>query len=150
MCDEELALAYIAGFIDGEGSISIYKEKSPLRYRIEVTVGNTFKPVLEGLFQRFGGRVRPYNTYKPNYRQAWYWGVSGETAYKFLTTILPYLREKAVQAQEVIAFYELYGGQANKGRLVNGTYVNRTPEQLADQEERYLRVRALKKIEYAA
>lgn len=136
----ECDLAWIAGYFDGEGTASI--QHTDTGYHIRVSLSNTYKPAVESLQIRFGGRVRAYTKpRKPHHRQGWYWQATGLSAYNFLVQILPYAQEKKPQINEAIDFYALYGGHTT-GQ--NG----RTAEQKVDQKARYLRVRTLKRVEH--
>lgn len=145
LVDCEHNLAYIAGYFDGEGTVGINRStrNGSSRYRIQVSLGNTYKPAVDELKTTFGGSIHPHSKGKSNHRQMWYWTVNGVAAYNFLSKVLPYLREKQAQAQEVMDFYSVYG----LGRSVQ---YRRTGKQKEDQEARYNRLRTLKVVEYAA
>ena len=87
-------LAYIAGFIDGEGCIQANSSG-----RLVVQVGNTVKAPLQLIQDIFGGSVRLYardkkEEHKPVYRYA----IGSLPAIKMLTMLLPYLIVKREQA----------------------------------------------------
>ena len=97
---------YLAGFIDGDGSISINRGKSG---RIEARVGNTHRGVLEWMQQTV-----PYTSYlseksmkrkayhhKPQYDLSWF----GPQAHGLLTAIAPHLVIKRHIATHAIAFH---------------------------------------------
>lgn len=103
-------LAYAAGIIDGEGCISIIKNKDPrcrrgFSYRMNVQVGMGYKEIPEWLYKSFGGRLnivkREYATYR---REISMWGLSAQEALRFLYLISPYLKEKSEQAKIAIEF----------------------------------------------
>src|SRR5258708_27202010 len=87
-------------------------------YRIHVAVVNTYKPMLMLFKDTFSGAIYLAAHDIPGRRRAWRWDAYGGTAYNFLLTILPYLREKASQAAEVIKFSELYGNYRRRTILV--------------------------------
>src|SRR5258708_1351359 len=152
MCDAELA--YIAGYLDGEGSVFIRHEARHVNsYRVQVKIGNTYKPVLDQLKERFGGSLYAKPLYKTAGakmagRQFWEWVIHGKGAYNFLVQISPCLREKAVQAEEAMDFYRAYGGRNGWMRDDLGNFMRGTREQQEDKEARYLRMKALKRVEY--
>ncbi|MDP2730270.1 MAG: LAGLIDADG family homing endonuclease [Dehalococcoidales bacterium] len=101
--------AYVAGIIDGEGSISIYRmlsrsSKRRMRYSLLVTVTNTNEWLIQWLKMSFGGsicKVIPRQTnWKPQYR----WSLSTRQAADFLKLIKPYLHLKRPEAEIAIAF----------------------------------------------
>jgi hypothetical protein len=138
----DVDLAYYAGYFDGEGSVIIRRNK--YGYFIAVQLGNTYKPAILALQAEFGGGMYPFKSHGVG-RQVWQWYIGAMGACKFLTQILPFLKEKAEQAREVIEFYELYGMHTHPGG-----HSGRTVEEKIDQEARYQKVRALKVVEYVA
>ncbi len=147
---DRVELAYAAGYFDGEGMVTI--SKSVGSYGIRVVLSNTYKPTVEWLHENFGGVVSRAFKGSSKWRQAWRWQASGFVAYNFLIQVYSYLREKAPQADEALAFYRLYGGCKERRALgqIGDCTNTRTSEQKADQEARYMRVRALKVVEYIA
>jgi hypothetical protein len=140
---DNVELAYIAGYFDGEGSVGIYKSGGG--YSIIAQVTNTYKPMIETLYKEFGGNIRSRKSYNGVgfvvARQQWSWSASGKNAASFFNQILPYLHEKRIQAEEAVTFQSLYGKQKGVPR-------KRTQEQLLDQEARALKVKGLKSVEY--
>ena len=58
---EEEKLVYLAGIIDGEGSVEISKDNSDRReatYRIRLEIGNTDRTLISWLGREFGGNKR--------------------------------------------------------------------------------------------
>ena len=100
-------LAYIAGLFDGEGSISVYKERttSYRLARIHVDLQNTNVAIVKYLKDYFGGyfRVRILPSGKP----CGVWMVSCKKAIDVLGQLLPYLRIKKEQARLAIEIYSL-------------------------------------------
>lgn len=100
-----ISAEYVAGFFDGEGSISIIKNKPEsvnqhFYYVLRVHVGNVNPIVLIKLKERWGGSLSlkspPINT---NAKPCWNWNVSTNRAVAFLRDILPYLMLKGEQAK---------------------------------------------------
>ena len=93
-------LAYVAGFFDGEGCISITKNGA-----VDVRIINTAHNVLVKLQSVFGGSIteRSQRVNKKQYAYSFY----GENAVKFLELVKPYLIEKLPQAETVLEYYEL-------------------------------------------
>ena len=104
MNDTEVAWA--AGFIDGEGTLSIGKGPPRGKYiqYVPYVWANQSKSLpIEYLQVLFDGRIRHRAD------GAWQWEVEGERAASVCKLILPYLRVKHVQAELVIAFQETIG-----------------------------------------
>jgi len=107
-------LAYAAGIIDGEGSITISRIKRPETrggyiYLMEVKVGMTDTIVPHWLLDKFGGNLRLY--IKSQGKPQFVWTVSSKKAKSVLETLLPYLKLKNEQAQTAIGFQKLKKGR---------------------------------------
>ena len=58
MCEErEREKAYLAGLVDGEGSIVIYRDKRYETFGIKLEIANTDFELLEWVKTRFGGGI---------------------------------------------------------------------------------------------
>ena len=106
---KDTELSYIAGLVDGEGSISISKPtNSNNSFTLEVTVTNKDKQVISWLKESFGGGIRV--KYKPEEKFYWSdcygWKISAQKGLVFLKKILPFLRIKKRQAELAIEFQE--------------------------------------------
>ena len=93
--------AYLAGLIDGEGCITIVREKSN-HYRCVIQIVLT-SSILIDLCNEYGGnwclgKSRNLN-WKPCYR--WFWTLDLQV--KYLPLILPYLKIKKEQGQILLA-----------------------------------------------
>lgn len=104
-------LAWVAGFFDGEGCISIWKQK-PTSYRgqsknishiLKVSVSNTNESSIDYLVSLFGGykSKRNANT-KKNQKLVWAWECCANKAETFLRIVYPYLRIKKFRAEIAI------------------------------------------------
>lgn len=81
---------YIAGIIDGEGSICSDRIK----------VANTDKQLLEWLQLKLGGCIHNKKTYRKNHAQSYTWDYSTIGSEQLLILLLPYLivkRQKAIE-----------------------------------------------------
>lgn len=119
---EAVYLSYLAGIMDGEGTIRIGsakpngKSKQNIKYYSAVSVGNTNKEVLEMFVNKFGSKVRE-DKRVPNRKRMYRWGTSGNiTVPKILKQLLPYLVIKKEQAKIVIEFAEGYKRISNRKR----------------------------------
>ena len=112
----ETDLAYLAGLIDGEGSISISRWVHQTRgirnknvgHHMHLNLGMTSRIAVEWAAKTFGGNVRWKN---PNQADGhvraimYYWQVYGTKAVPILRLIFPYLKTKSFQAMLAIAFW---------------------------------------------
>ena len=104
---------YLAGFFDGEGSISITARKSArsrsLVYRLQVSVSNTDPQNLRLLRRAWGGEIYVQRAYLDNRHKricyAWHLIVRA-TNPVFLKEIIPYLKMKRPQAELALKFLD--------------------------------------------
>jgi len=97
---------YIAGLIDGEGSIRI--RLSSGRYsNLEMTVTNTHKATLDWLAATVGGRVHLHHAGDGRTKTCWRWKTASLRARAVLKAISPRLRIKHRHAEIIRAFYQL-------------------------------------------
>ncbi len=104
-------LAYIAGFVDGEGCIGFSKCRTTIFPRVLVV--NTNRGILEDLQVKFGGDIKPLSLRKSNWKQGWQWRISWTRAVNFLDKINPWLRLKSQQACAVFAWDTVRPGMGN-------------------------------------
>ncbi len=90
------ALAYAAGIVDGEGSISIFRTGRSLIPTIRVDVGMTHFGVISWLRQMFGGTDT--QTFAGRNRPLYRWHISGHGAIAVLEQLTPWLRVKQAHA----------------------------------------------------
>lgn len=112
-------LAWAAGFIDGDGFITIqnrttkYKDKvyTGTYLRIGACQANILP--LEELQNLFGGSIRVKNSGPNpdgyNRKEQWIWTLSTEAAKEALTQLLPYLLHKRQVALLALEFQETMG-----------------------------------------
>ena len=105
-------LAYLAGLVDGEGSIT-YKQywdrkrkDRPRKYfcwRIQIEVVMTHEQTIRWCANNFGGKVylKPRKTHKMQYR----WRRSFRDALEIAKAIIPYSVTKKEKLQQVIDHY---------------------------------------------
>ena len=109
---EAVLLSYLAGIMDGEGTIRIGATKPSeknkhwnTKYYASVSMGNTSKEVVKMFVDKFGSKVREECV--PNRKKMYRWGTSGNIVVpKILKQLLPYLVIKKKQAELVIMFCE--------------------------------------------
>jgi hypothetical protein len=93
-------LAYLAGFIDGEGCFFLGYRKIGKRncFPTSVLVAQTSQAVLHEYQASFGGTVHDHGKTKKN-RPAWMWAIHGENAERLTRLVRPYLKVKKEQAE---------------------------------------------------
>lgn len=141
------ALAYIAGFFDGEGGITIGKRHTDYgrrrAFHLRLYVGNTNKEIIEfirGFFER--GSVYFDNSHHPQTCRPMYrWTVACKECEQVLGLLLPYLKIKGEQALLAIKFqsarHDPVAHVGHKG------LVGLTEGEYAFQEECYEKMREL-------
>ena len=115
----ETELAWVAGFLDADGSISIRKQErgtvSP-RYFIVVQASNRDKIALERLANCFGGKVFrvKQSIDRAHYSDCYHWHIASQKAARCLRETMPYLLIKRDQAINALKLQECID-QGNKG-----------------------------------
>lgn len=135
-CDE----AYIAGFIDADGWITI--ATGTARNQVSVGIVNRDLKVLRWIQSLYGGNLaaksRPRNREGKNWSQIYTLNFRTREVGRLLTAILPHLRVKDEQAKFVL---EYLGTRQNR---VRGNKIYRlSPEVKQRREEVYQRIRQL-------
>ena len=92
-------LAYLAGFIDGEGSISIFTSVKARRDNLRFDIYNTDEGILRWIEQVFGGRIHIVRRARDGWKQEFTWTCGQQHAASVLTACLPYLKVKRRQAE---------------------------------------------------
>ncbi len=102
--------AYIAAFMDGEGTIGVRRirrigQRADFSYEPYVEAGNTNPLIIEWLHEVFGGYYRKlYPKRFGNAKLEFYqWSIKCNIAIKFLAEISPFLRMKKAQADIILA-----------------------------------------------
>ena len=119
--------AYMAGFFDGEGCVTISRPRSRKNYQLEVNVGNTSRDVLEWVQRNYGGRLHDMQGSRPaRYKPYSVWQVSGVEATDFLRQVLPFLKVKREEAELAVKFP--HWGRQGRG--------HRIPEEVKHERQR--------------
>ena len=138
----ELNLSYLAGFFDGEGSISILKRSKDAKWNIShflrVSIGQKDGKTLDWIKDNFGG-----NVYLVKRDSSFVWALSDNKAYEFIKIILPYLRYKKPQAELAIRFQE--NRIVNSRRYTKHKHTALTQEEMGEREKMFNEMKLLKK-----
>jgi hypothetical protein len=109
---DELFLAWAAGFFDGEGCVLVEMSKEKgckhgYRTSLHATVTQTSLPCLDLFLKRFGGGITSAEHKTPSGRRwavQYRWSVRNENALEFLRSIEPYVVVKKEQVQVALAY----------------------------------------------
>ena len=123
LIERPLWIAYLAGYLDGEGCFTVWHGTTPA-----ISVSNTFPYVLEALRREWGGKINRKSC-RGNQRSAWEWRVSGDRAVDVARMVSPYLVEKRLQAELM-------------------TQARTWPKGSRQRQEIVSRLKALKRIDY--
>jgi len=99
--------AYIAGIIDGEGTITLTKRHSNEMRQLVVSISNTEIELLNYALQAIGaGKITGKRTYKDHHFVGFTYSISNRQALSLLEQIQPFLHSyKARRAALVLADY---------------------------------------------
>jgi len=104
----ETARAYMAGFFDGEGCVSITINNKRLisqgrsaTHVIQVSIGNTVPDVLYWMKSFYGGSIAVQD-FGHGRKRVYRWNIRCNKALPFLEHILPYLKMKSPQVKLAI------------------------------------------------
>jgi len=118
----ETDLAYLAGIMDGEGSIFIAKQKSKLRtnpsYILRLSITSTDKPLCEWIMGKFGGHIiydKKQSSRGTGYKACYHWRIVGNKAKAILIGIQKYLIIKKEKAELAILFQDQKRGIGSRG-----------------------------------
>src|SRR5215510_1071963 len=98
----DVDLAWAAGFVDGEGTITLFLHKRLAQIYIVLSAGNTDPRPLHVLQEMFGGNVSLHKRANATHKTFYTWWLGHRKAANAIRTIEPYLRVKREQAQIAI------------------------------------------------
>ena len=142
-------LAYLAGIVDGEGSIYIGNFSSNPKtgnayYQTNMEVTNTDESLISWLVDNFGGRSYAYTdkqTPKTSRKPVFRWIISGDSLTELCHLMLPYLIVKIRQCEIMIQMRKTFERKrASLGR--QGT-MPLEPEILAERKKLFDEMRTL-------
>ena len=105
--------AYLAGILDGEGSICLHKDGRDGRIWGEMSIYNTSSELVKWIEERFGGRIYRYDTRKKD-MMVIRW--NGEKSKELIPHLLPYLIIKQEKALSLLALAEVSSFRGNGKR----------------------------------
>ena len=113
----ELEKAYLAGIVDGEGTVTLmkhHKNETPLPF---VSIANNNLKLLQWIKHRCGGLIASKKKYKPQHNDSFAWSVRHDRALRFLKEIVKYLIIKKPQATLILKKYKAVTHRAGKYTL---------------------------------
>lgn len=99
-------LAYIAGFLEGDGSFQIMKYKSKtcgIVYEYRISAYNTKEAVISWFHERVGGYYAKVKTSERN-KQPFHWNIKNQEAIKLAELIYPYMLTKKEELETWLKF----------------------------------------------
>lgn len=147
-----LDVRYAAGLFDGEGWVTICKQmvknRPDARYQLVVGIGMVHRPIIEAMRETFGGNIfskKRSPGQSERTRDGHTWRVSSEPAAEFLKRVLPHLIVKRDEAELALSFQKHVS--LNRSNIFKG--INREGL-IAEREEIYLQLRAMKRREFVS
>jgi len=135
---DNVRVAYLAGFFDGEGSISINVNRKLVRWSLRMTCHQVNPAPLRLLADAFGGSIH-LTPRIGNQRPIYEWVAGGKMAAAAIRVLRPYLTVKADEADVALEFHALM--KADRSKLTSGEEEQR--------EALYQRLRDLKHLDYS-
>src|ERR1700752_2329729 len=104
---ENELMSYLAGIIDGDGSLSIIKEKrgDSFKFYPFIQVSNVFEGMIKLLFEKFGGSFKKKTRQSHQKKDQFVWCVRGlDSCKNVIEKIRAYIVLKAKQSDLMIEF----------------------------------------------
>ncbi len=126
---ESTDIAYIAGIVDGEGTITLSKINKDDTWRTPVvSVSSTTYEILSYLQSLLGGSISKHKVYQDHHKQSWSWKVTAR---------------QALAVTQLVSGYLLEPDKRRRAILLNDKYLSVTPrngkysESLADTKREF-------------
>ena len=95
--------AYIAGIIDGEGTITLSRKHKKDNRQLSITISNTEIPLLEFILETIeAGKITNKKTYQDHHTPSMTYAINNRQALDILSQITPYLKTYKKQRAELI------------------------------------------------
>lgn len=132
----------MAGFVDGEGMLTIVKQRRKERpspaFRADISITNTQRAILLPFQEEYGGKIWSYtrtrNDWACRWSEAYVWLCPHSCVKRFLNDILPYLRLKKKNARIILDFLAAKNAFARKKRRGRGGSASLSDEEIALRE----------------
>ena len=106
---DQVRFSYLAGIIDGEGSVDARFKHKMRTVDFTLSVANTDVRLIEWIVENFGGRAIPIRQANPKHKIVWrvIWNVQDAT--QVLEDVMPYLIVKRERAELYLSLRALMG-----------------------------------------
>lgn len=98
MQDKQNLYAWMAGFFDGEGSLSIrlrFDRKNNIHFTRRICITNTSRKMVDIFYDEFGGFIREVKPKKPNRKIVYVWILNGgNDGDIFVSALMPFINLK--------------------------------------------------------
>ena len=111
---KEAEKAYLAGIIDGEGTVTLAKNRKTETPSPSVTVANNNLELLEWIKGLVGGTIISKKKHKAHHSDSYAWAMRSDKAIQLLKDIRQYLIVKKPQADLIINKYKSVTHRAGK------------------------------------
>lgn len=129
-------LAYAAGLLDGEGTVTMSYHKKRDLFRVPmVSMSSTTYELLDFMRETFGGYVSAHKTYQEHHRKSYSWKLSYDAALNFLEAVHPYMREPVKKARATLLL-----SSYKKITLRNGRYTKAQEKHKFDFEDAFFAI----------
>jgi len=111
---EKVEKAYLAGIVDGEGTVTLMKHHKNETPTPSVTVANNNLKLLKWIKAKIGGNIVSKKKYKYYHSDSYAWSVRQDRAIRLLNEIKRYLIIKRPQADLITKKYKSVTHRAGK------------------------------------
>lgn len=127
--------AYLAGLIDGEGTIALSRKHARENRQLVVAISNTERPILDFALSIIGaGKITRKRTAQPHHAPGLTFVLTNRQALSLLAQVQPFLRSyKRARAQLVLAEYVALTPR-------NGKYTDETLSARTEFESRFAKL----------
>ena len=129
----EVEKAYIAGIVDGEGSIGLWRHHKNETHTPNVSIANNSLPLLQWIQSKAGGGIVSKKKRQAHHGDSYAWVLRQDRAISFSNEIKSYLIIKKQQAGLITGEYKAVTHRAGKY----------TPEMLIKKEALVAKIRKL-------
>ena len=95
--------AYIAGLIDGEGTVTLSRRHRNENRQLVISISNTDRPLLEYVLNSVGvGKITGKKTYQSHHTPSYTYAISNRQALALLSQIISYLKTYKAKRSDLI------------------------------------------------
>ena len=129
--------AYIAGLVDGEGTITLVRKHKNENRQLSLSISNTEYALLEFTRQAVGrGKITRKRTSKSQHTPSYTYAIYNRQALELIRQLLPYLRSyKAKRAELILQQYLTLTPR-------NGKYSSQLKQQRQEFEQKVLAIKS--------